>query len=117
MSLTSRLFGGGEMIATLEWPDGRAFRGKVVATQVSIDQPMARVGVVGGSDIHIPQEQSWRMELQGIGDLDMTYEQKEQIRVMRTATEWKCDYCGAVMRREHRKCQGCGAFRSFLYEV
>ena len=29
--------------------------------------------------------------------------------------EWRCEGCGSVMLKEHRKCEECGAPRHFIY--
>jgi len=31
-------------------------------------------------------------------------------------SEWKCDYCGSVHKREKTGCDKCGAVRSFIYD-
>jgi hypothetical protein len=35
----------------------------------------------------------------------------------KTNMEWRCEFCGQVNLREHRKCEECNSARSFLYEL
>ena len=101
-----------ELTVTLEMPDGQTWQGKAQMATISIDTPFH---AFGDRDRWTGPPQ-WTMDLVGIGD--MTFTQRDDfIERAHSAVEWQCQYCGAVMTREHRKCSACGGWRSFVYDM
>jgi len=41
---------------------------------------------------------------------------KENVSKMKSASEWKCEFCGSVHPRKETGCHKCGAPRSFIYD-
>jgi len=110
VSLNSYL--GQETIITLELGDGTTFRGKAYATSVGIRQELHDYTSLGDAQCqYIRGPVSWDIQFSGLGALEMT---AEQVRQQRQASEWRCEWCGAVMPSERRSCEACGAWRSFL---
>lgn len=100
-------FQAGEKLKVIvETPDGQVIdlTGLVVSMSVSTGfSDMASVEmsmVVPSVDFVIRSHDDWSFLL---GE-------------MRSAPEWKCDYCGGVNLKKHRKCESCGAHRTFLYD-
>jgi hypothetical protein len=89
---------------TLEFPDGTALAGSVIATQVRLDSNW-----YGGPS-------TWEVELTGIGDLSTTEAVRHEIVEAKARDEWRCPYCGRIHPFEHYDCKdGCGAPRPILY--
>ena len=40
----------------------------------------------------------------------------ENVKSMKSASEWKCEFCGSVHPRNETGCHKCGAPRSFIYD-
>ena len=116
MSLSA--FASGEMIVTLEQPDGTVWRGKCYATEIAMSQePIRWTKWMGEAKAHAEGPLAWSMALQGSGDLTMSRgDVRLKVAIERAAAEWRCEYCGAIGVRAQRQCPACGAWRSFLYE-
>jgi len=110
---------GQDAIVTLEYPNGQMFRGRAIASEVNVRQEVHHVQLLGheyGDVIGGPT--SWEMTFSGVGALEFSLEDATTMRErMYTRSEWRCEYCGAIMTKGHRSCTACGAFRSFLYDV
>lgn len=42
---------------------------------------------------------------------------KKRVVKRQKSCEWRCDFCGRPNQKADETCKGCGAVRSFLYEV
>ena len=110
---------GDETIVTLEMADGTVYRGKARVATLSVHQSMLDCTFIGDAyRDYVPGILEWDVQLTGLGMPTMTMgEARQYVKRQRTAREWACEYCGAVMPKAERKCGGCGAWRSFLYDV
>ena len=41
---------------------------------------------------------------------------KENVSILKSASEWKCEFCSSVHPRRETGCRKCGAPRSFIYD-
>ena len=98
-----------ELTVTLETPDGYVWTGKAMMSTIEYGQAFDKFGTVNG-----PLD--WRMDLVGVGSLELT--QRDQfIKQVRGASTWRCVYCGALMQAADLKCAGCGGWRPVIYDV
>ena len=114
---------GDETIVTLEMADGTVYRGKAHCVSLSMRQEVEELAyswdrALNREPTYRPGLPEWDIQLQGFGALNYTQgEVRQYVKRQRTSREWSCEYCGAVMPKAERKCGGCGAWRSFLYDV
>jgi len=103
-----------EVTVTLEMADGQTWQGNAVMATINVEAPLRN----WSKDLYSWEAgpTQWTMDLVGTGDLTFT-ERDDFIERTHSAVEWKCQYCGAVMTREHRKCSACGGWRSFVYDM
>ena len=99
-------FAGSKTHVTLETQDGLVIDG--TGCTVEVEQESWMPGA----------EPIWTITVRGYGNLyhRTREEQVRHVADKRTASEWKCEFCGSVNLREHRNCQKCNAARSFLYD-
>lgn len=108
----------GELVATLEMPDGSMFRGKVYASNITIQHPVGECTTSWDAERrYIALAMEWSMELLGTGEPFWLSkpEALRKVKAMQTALEWKCDYCASIHSSDATECGSCGAARSFLY--
>ncbi len=100
--------------AILIHPNGRIFDITGIVTYIG-GQDTYTIHNTDEQGVPIPTKQ---LELQisnaVLEDLSPT-EWYERLRAIRTASEWKCDYCGRPNPRKQQVCLACGGSRSFLY--
>lgn len=111
-----------QAIFTVEFPDGRAYTGKAIATSLSIATSPLDITEIG-DDYHsyISGSQTWTIELQGVGNLLAVQGLDETINRDSNATHWECPYCGRSWSRSQHKCwdgvNGCGAQRPAMWWI
>ena len=96
---------GERMFVTLQFADGRVISGETMCATFSVDN------MTYGGNLNL-----WSLELQGIGDLMDSAQFEKQLAVQRSASEWKCPFCGSVNPRQHRQCEACNARRPFVWD-
>jgi hypothetical protein len=105
---------------TLEYEDGRVLTGMVLVAELSVESPAATIWEKGREAYSVTNARTWELYLQGIDApyLQMPRDEyrKQVVEPARTASEWKCDRCGAVWPRSENKCGACGFWRPFIYE-
>lgn len=112
MGMVSSLFGnpvrGQEVTVYCEMADGTMWSGKAVCAELTVE-------TFPSSYITTPM--SWTLSLVGSGELTFTADCRERIKEETRQPEWYCSFCGAVMPKTERKCEGCGAWHSFVYDL
>lgn len=115
---------------TIEFPDGRVITAMVDSANIEFNElyrdpwRYAAIGDFGAtvSDVMSKTafgQTTWRAELSGrMARVSATDRQsaKDTLEQRRTASEWRCDFCGAVMPRAQGQCTQCAGWRSFLYD-
>jgi len=114
------IFTSGKVFVTLEYPDGSIFSGQAAVSEVTVSQPLTESIALSAGDSWVTREiagpPEWSVELIGLGALQTRATFAREVHKEKTASEWRCVYCGAINLREHRQCQGCAAYRPFIYE-
>jgi hypothetical protein len=108
---------------TLEYEDGRIFSGMAMAIDMVVESGIQRC-YTAIDDTPLVAHRGcpvWELTLRGIEGLptiEMLHDEYHEqiIKPSHIASEWKCDYCGAVWPRAENQCRACGAYRSFIYE-
>lgn len=100
-----------------ESADGTVIEMDATAVEFNMRQEIAPVPSWGNPTAMIRGVVSYDLRLVGNGNPLMSHHDfKKHREEMRTASEWKCSYCGRPNKRARETCQSCGAVRSFLYE-
>ena len=104
------LFANEPLRIYLERADGMLYTGDVMVANLTITH-----GYDEWPAISVPSE--WEITLVGTGELVLSETNLTQLRSEIEQPEWRCSFCGAVMPKAERKCEGCGAWRSFVYDL
>lgn len=106
MEATDAFFGK-EVKVYLELPDGTMWSGNTICAELTVETfPYSYI-----------KQMDWTLSLRGSGELTFTEGCRERIKEETKQSEWHCSFCGAVMPKAERKCEGCGAWRSFVYDL
>ena len=88
----------------VETPDGRVIEFSAVSTRIDMHMPYS--GLV---ETHIEFDTfdsiAWK-------EKDAF---RRQLKEEKSASEWKCDYCGRPNKAHDETCKSCGAVWSFIY--
>jgi len=122
MNIVSSLFGesvlGQKVIVYLELANGAVLSGQAVVAELTVNTSPLEYRSFGSQwSQHVGGWQDWKLTLTGDGEPTFTFEQRERIKQEVEKVEWYCLFCGAVMPKAERKCEGCGAWRSFVYDL
>lgn len=97
--------------------DGTVFTANAQAVELSMYRDNLFEQSWFGDSAMISTPWQWTLTANGTS---MVREQREtyiaQMHKTRTASEWKCDRCGAVWPRSANRCTACGHYRSVVYE-
>ena len=109
----------GEVQVYIETPDGYVFSGNAHVASITVSQNMLDVTELGAGMMrsYIAGLTTFDIELSGTGEPLWVRTRDGIAKDIRSAIEWECLWCGAIMTRKHRQCSQCGGWRSFVYDT
>ena len=107
---------GQEIKVTLEMKDGTVFSGTALMASINMERDV--LAYADDEPALSYGHSRWDMELRGIGKPLMTFENyAQEIKGKQAAPEWACDWCEGVNLKKARRCENCGAHRSFVFDL
>jgi len=110
----------------MEDDNGMVMELDAFAIEMTVSVDTVPLMVMGGSMFAepIPTRKNIDLRLRALGDVIWT-DSKEFLNNKRTSIEWECEFCGLPNikantfcgENHHNKTIGCGAKRSFLYNL
>ena len=95
---------GDKVIITVEMSDGIVYHVPAYSMSMSVSTEFS-------------SEPRGHFEFDTIGlGMWSTKEFKEHTNILKSASEWKCEFCGSVHPRNETGCHKCGAPRSVIYD-
>jgi ribosomal protein L37E len=103
----------GDCIVTIEMPSGIVAHGKASSFCTKFEQ-IETTSFGDTQRLFIPGMQKAEVSF----TLDSLHWQNSDslLKTVKSAIEWKCDYCGKPNAKKKESCSKCGAPRSFIYE-